>query len=155
MKTCTKCKETKSYTDFHKNKVSADGYRPDCKLCKAKLNKPADAAKLAYMRDYAKSNRASMNEYDARYRAKKGYRVLEGKMPKGAWEAMIVLYEGKCAKCGDITDLTLDHVVPVTKGGSHELVNAQILCRTCNSAKGNRSADDYREDVRLVDCIGY
>lgn len=33
MKTCTKCRETKLFADFHKDKTHSDGYRSFCKSC--------------------------------------------------------------------------------------------------------------------------
>lgn len=33
--------------------------------------------------------------------------------------------------------LTLDHIVPVSKGGPSELSNYQCLCSACNAKKGN------------------
>jgi len=44
----------------------------------------------------------------------------------------------QCSRCLTTDDLTLDHIVPVEKGGSDDLDNLQILCRSCNSKKGNR-----------------
>lgn len=46
----------------------------------------------------------------------------------------------KCAICGRyFTDdeLTVDHIEPWSKGGRTVLSNAQLLCRPCNSKKGN------------------
>ena len=47
----------------------------------------------------------------------------------------------RCRECGatnqDIV-LEVDHIVPVSQGGSDELDNFQTLCRTCNRAKHNR-----------------
>lgn len=46
-----------------------------------------------------------------------------------------------CARCGRLflpEELTVDHVEPWSKGGRTELSNAQLLCRACNSRKGNR-----------------
>lgn len=43
-----------------------------------------------------------------------------------------------CARCGSVDDLTLDHKFPLSKGGSDEPTNLQILCRRCNSRKGDR-----------------
>lgn len=52
--------------------------------------------------------------------------------------------DGKCAVCGkqlQINDytrgdyLTLDHILPVAKGGSNGLVNLQGLCSHCNYQK--------------------
>lgn len=47
----------------------------------------------------------------------------------------------KCANCGQLfypDELTVDHKNPWSKGGRTELSNAQLLCRPCNSTKGNR-----------------
>lgn len=42
----------------------------------------------------------------------------------------------KCKKCGSSNDLTVDHVIPESKGGPSDLSNYQTLCRSCNSSKG-------------------
>ncbi|WP_417373000.1 HNH endonuclease [Glutamicibacter protophormiae] len=34
----------------------------------------------------------------------------------------------------------VDHIVPHSKGGTNELANLVICCRTCNISKGNRPA---------------
>jgi 5-methylcytosine-specific restriction endonuclease McrA len=47
----------------------------------------------------------------------------------------------KCAGCGRYfldDELTVDHKEPWSKGGRTVLSNAQLLCRACNSKKGNR-----------------
>ena len=43
---------------------------------------------------------------------------------------------GRCKKCGARERLEVDHVVPWVEGGRHEIKNLQILCRSCNHAKG-------------------
>lgn len=45
--------------------------------------------------------------------------------------------------------VTLDHVVPLVRGGSHTYDNVRIACRFCNSRKGKRllsELDWYRSD---------
>ena len=47
----------------------------------------------------------------------------------------------RCAGCHQLfydTELTMDHVTPWSKGGRTVLSNAQLLCRVCNSSKGNK-----------------
>jgi len=41
-----------------------------------------------------------------------------------------------CQACAATDDLTLDHIVPESKGGSHDPGNLRTLCRRCNSSKG-------------------
>ena len=50
---------------------------------------------------------------------------------------MIFQRDGKvCKPCGSTTNLTLDHIIPVAKGGEDSPGNMQVLCRSCNSKKG-------------------
>lgn len=41
-----------------------------------------------------------------------------------------------CRICGSTQGLELDHRVPRSQGGTHELSNLQLLCRPCHRAKG-------------------
>jgi hypothetical protein len=42
----------------------------------------------------------------------------------------------KCKLCGSGAPLEVDHVIPVSKGGSSDLENLQSLCIPCNRRKG-------------------
>lgn len=44
----------------------------------------------------------------------------------------------KCVECGTDEDLTIDHIVAVTKGGTNDEANLRTLCRSHNASKGNR-----------------
>ncbi len=46
-----------------------------------------------------------------------------------------------CAWCKTTENLTIDHIVPLSKGGSNRTSNLQLLCSTCNGNKGD--AIDY------------
>lgn len=41
-----------------------------------------------------------------------------------------------CSICKATKDLTVDHIIPLSKGGSTVGSNLQVLCRICNSSKG-------------------
>jgi hypothetical protein len=44
---------------------------------------------------------------------------------------------GSCTNCGSNVELQFDHVIPVAMGGATNEGNLQILCGSCNRAKGN------------------
>lgn len=45
---------------------------------------------------------------------------------------------GKCVECGTSEKLTLDHIIPRSKGGKRVFENLQTMCSTCNNRKGNK-----------------
>lgn len=49
-----------------------------------------------------------------------------------------------CGACKATKNLQLDHVIPVSVGGSSDVENLQLLCGSCNSKKGDKTID-YRE----------
>ncbi len=48
---------------------------------------------------------------------------------------------GKCQYCGTTKELTLDHVVPRSKGGKSVWTNLVTACKKCNSLKGDHSLE--------------
>lgn len=57
--------------------------------------------------------------------------------------ALSAAYGGGCLCCGVGGKLTVDHVVPLSKGGHDGVDNIQPLCLRCNQKKGAQSTD-YR-----------
>jgi 5-methylcytosine-specific restriction endonuclease McrA len=47
-----------------------------------------------------------------------------------------------CQYCGNSKNLTLDHVVPRSKGGKTSWGNLVAACRRCNTMKGDRTPED-------------
>lgn len=41
------------------------------------------------------------------------------------------------------TRKTLDHIVPISKGGLHSIANVVICCQTCNVSKGAKTLDEW------------
>ena len=51
------------------------------------------------------------------------------------WQTMKSSYGRRCAYCGCEKKLTMDHVVPVSRGGNHTASNIVPACLSCNSRK--------------------
>ncbi|MFP4219604.1 MAG: HNH endonuclease [Phormidium sp.] len=49
-----------------------------------------------------------------------------------------------CGKTHQQARLTIDHIIPVSKGGSNDLSNLQTLCFTCNRLKSNHADPRFR-----------
>lgn len=53
------------------------------------------------------------------------------------------LYASKCFYCGD-NSTTVDHVVPIVRGGSHSIGNLVPACNHCNFSKAGRTIMEWR-----------
>jgi len=50
----------------------------------------------------------------------------------------------RCRYCLATEELTVDHKIPLSKGGSNKPANLQCLCRRCNSMKASLTQNDVR-----------
>jgi 5-methylcytosine-specific restriction endonuclease McrA len=58
----------------------------------------------------------------------------------------------RCAICGrkikDLDDLTIDHIVPLAKGGKNAMENYQLAHKACNEAKGSMLPKEHMKIIR-------
>ena len=61
--------------------------------------------------------------------------------------------EGHCGICGrfiPLEEYTIDHIIPLSKGGTNDLENLQPCCSFCNKAKDDSVGDEfYSRIVRI------
>ena len=57
---------------------------------------------------------------------------------KSAWEYLTNKFDVACAYCGSTENLEIDHIKPISKGGTNDFENLQILCKRCNCRKQAR-----------------
>lgn len=72
----------------------------------------------------------------------------KGRPPRQVWwalrQAVLERDEYTCVYCGRRSGrLTLDHVVPVSRGGSSVLENLVTACVGCNSAKATKTPEEW------------
>lgn len=56
-----------------------------------------------------------------------------------------VLESGPCAYCGEPFPNEVDHVLPVSRGGTSDPENLAPACRPCNEQKLDFTPDEWRE----------
>ena len=97
-----------------------------------------------YNRKYKQTHREKTREHSRKRRCLK--LKIVGSHSIGEWELLKKQYGATCPCCGRAEPeivLTLDHIIPLTKGGSDYIENIQPLCKSCNSKKKNRIIAKY------------
>jgi len=63
-----------------------------------------------------------------------------------------------CHYCGKLItnkeELTVDHIIPVSKGGENSKENYVIACKACNREKANLNVERYAEFLNIVKIMG-
>lgn len=99
--------------------------------------------RLAYARTYSKSKpwigQASRMRRKARMAAVEKF-VVSGR----DWRRLRVRHRGCCFYCGVQGALTMDHLIPISRGGRHSIGNIVPACLSCNSSKNARLVIEFR-----------
>jgi 5-methylcytosine-specific restriction endonuclease McrA len=145
-KTCTSCNKVLEATtdNFHHQKNGKFGLTSKCKACKNVQIK--EWVQLNPEKSRAQKLRWKAANYEKYLQVKRSYQherksALKEKIKYEDWMRILERFDYKCLRCGEIDDLTQDHVVPLSKGGRNHISNIQPLCRVCNSWKNTKTID--------------
>ena len=94
-------------------------------------------------RAWAKTNPIAARALVARRRA--ALRSAEGRYRLGDVLKLLIQQENRCAACqDDISNrFEIDHVTPLSRGGSNWPDNIQLLCMPCNRSKSYKTPDEW------------
>lgn len=94
------------------------------------------------MAKYYKKNRRNKTEW-LTYEGKK-----ETAMRKFIRKQLIDSKGAVCALCGkpitNMKDCTIDHIIPISKGGLTTIENCQLAHRKCNLIRGDQQFDQHQ-----------
>jgi len=86
-------------------------------------------------RAYAKEHLEERLIIESRRRARKAT-APQNDLTTAQWKAIQAHYKHRCIYCGiKPRKLTMDHLTPISKGGSHTVSNIVPACKECNFKK--------------------
>ena len=95
------------------------------------------------VRDWELSHPDRKRKHGRDYRARKNNAPGNG-IAIEEWERILDMFGNECIGPGPHSGkLSIDHIIPISKGGADDIENIQPLCRACNSRKGTKTID-YR-----------
>ena len=174
MKTCRKCLKESELSNFNKAARNTGGLAHQCKQCDSARAAARYAEKRDEIleKNYAwrKRNPDKLREYQRKYTAQDPEKVAQRarnwqqrnpekvraishrkrarKNANAVYEILpkhlARLYTSPCAYCGATENITADHVIPVSRGGSHGIGNLVPACSRCNSSKKDRLITEWR-----------
>ena len=106
---------------------------------KTKMRQNSHPEKSRIYKGGISKTRAYKNFYSLMHIHRK--RAADGNMSRDEWESIKNKQQNKCAICGKcepLIKLSIDHIIPTSKGGSNNPSNVQALCISCNSRKYNK-----------------
>ena len=60
------------------------------------------------------------------------------------WQEKIVAFDNRCAYCGLQKQLTRDHAIPLSRGGTDDIENIVPACKSCNSSKKAKTMFEFK-----------
>ena len=169
-KTCTKCGQTKTTDNYYKSKNSLNAA---CKSCHCeqsmawqKANKERFAA---YKKQWQRDNPDKIFAYVSKYRADKPeqvkkwrsdwgdnnlhksreYRLRKKQIKTDNQIGLITardiqrILQQPCLYCG-LQASHVDHIFPLSRGGSHTIGNLAPSCSQCNLSKSTKTIMEWR-----------
>jgi 5-methylcytosine-specific restriction endonuclease McrA len=163
--TCKKAQPTKEYSACNKVK---SGLNARCKTCeKIRHKKDYESNKdynLEWARKYREENYERRREVEKKSHAKnkekhrpahnarqsvrnkilneKKYLILDKELHK--------IYNSPCFNCGSMENQSLDHIIPVSRGGNHSIGNVMTLCLKCNMSKHARTITEWKHSKNML-----
>ena len=100
---------------------------------------------------WSEANPARRSEYGSRRRARYVEAYVEDVTPYIS--QLTEIQKNKCIYCVksfDVVRFTIDHIIPLSRGGKHAKENVQLVCGSCNSSKGNKTHEEYVRYLGVV-----
>lgn len=162
VRVCNTCGETKPLTEFAKTGGRAlHGRKNQCKVCRAAVvlakwraahpEAPTLAERYLVTPEIEAERRqrylAQRRSISHRRRA----RMCGGDVREVTNRDLIQMALRQCSECfwcHERATLTIDHVIPIARGGRHAIGNIVMACASCNKRRRDRLPIEWRAWLR-------
>lgn len=80
-----------------------------------------------------------------------GVKIVKRRKLKGKLRKLWICYHGICGICGEeivpATEATIDHITPLSRGGTNHQQNLQLAHAWCNRMKGSKVPDGNTRNI--------
>ena len=144
-KICTKCKRELDTTEFYRDASRPDRLSYVCRSCQAAMHKRYTRRKVHTAYDSLRHRRRAVEQPFAdqviRQNNRAGHLGCQGTLALEEVQRLFRALRNVCAKCGSSDNIQIDHIKPLSMGGTNTLDNIQPLCAWCNNSKGDKEAN--------------
>jgi 5-methylcytosine-specific restriction endonuclease McrA len=143
MKQCSKCLAYKPTFAFYKKPDAKDGLRSYCIPCNKVESKIWTQNNKEQYRKNA-SNYLKNNVEKVYLKNQKRRKLIYENLQFDIKPSFVKkLYESPCVVCGSKNQIEMDHIIPVSRGGTNSEGNLQPLCKKCNLSKGSKTMTEW------------
>lgn len=101
-----------------------------------------------YKKKYYQTAQGQIVSFNAYNRRKQREEILGNGITPDQWLEMMNFFDWKCAYSGESVsendgNRTIDHIVPLVKGGKHEIWNCVPMTRKLNSSKNDKNIEEW------------
>lgn len=155
-KKCTKCGREKLPNCFSVDRQKKSGRYSRCKVCVRNNPKHVGAKKKETCTRRRDTRPFEHAAYIANRRAKK--EGLSDVITEKEWEEKARSKTLICHMCdkqttlerGKDTTCSLDHVLPLSRGGRNLIENIEPACVSCNRSRSNMTMEEFKSWIRQV-----
>jgi 5-methylcytosine-specific restriction endonuclease McrA len=168
LKQCVQCGQLGIRLDFHKHPGYKDGRHPHCKRCRKGNRRERywnnREENLARNRRWNHDHPEKINEYRERYKrrhpdrvemsaASRQQRITETHTGPISYDEVLRISESICYLCNQAIgheDISFDHIIPLSRGGTDTEDNIKPAHLACNLYKGTRTVDELKARIDYV-----
>lgn len=121
--------------------ISAASRTGQCQKCRYNYRiRTEPGLRAAVLLNVRKQSKTPKGRESSRHHVRKRRAIMaqvESTLTREQWKAVLKKFDYRCAYCHQKKKLEMDHIIPISKGGSHTVSNVAPACRRCNSIKNN------------------